>query len=100
MPLPSDAEMKQALGHPLRRQLIPIFVGNQPLSAREAARLVGEPLPSVAYHVKELVRLGILVLHSREPVRGALKNYYVPNEEILELPSIKEFIANAPHKRT
>jgi predicted transcriptional regulator len=100
MPLPADAQVKQALRQPLRRRLIPVFIENQPLSPREAARLLGESLPSVAYHVRELVKLQFLVLHSREPVRGALKNYYVPNEEILELPSIKELIAKAGKKRS
>jgi hypothetical protein len=73
--------------------LIALFVANHPLSPREAARLLGQPLGPVAYHVKELVRFHFLVLHSREPVRGALKNYYVPSEEILGLPSVKELIA-------
>jgi predicted transcriptional regulator len=94
MSLPSTSETKQALNHPLRRQLLPIFVANQPLSPREAARLVGEPLPSVSYHVRELVKAGFLVLHSREPVRGALKNYYVPSEDILNLPSVRKLLAS------
>lgn len=100
MPLPADAQVKRALGQPLRRRLIEIFIENQPLSPREAARLLGEPLPPVAYHVRELVKLQFLILHSREPVRGALKNYYVSNEEILELPRIKELIAEAGQERS
>ena len=100
MPLPSSSEMERALRHPLRRQLIAIFIANQPLSPREAASLVGKPLTLVAYHIRELVKLHFLVLHSREPVRGALKNYYVTNEETLELPMVKELLAEIRPRRS
>lgn len=90
---PSDSEVKKFLKNPLRRRLLPIFIENYPLSPREAADLLGEPLPTVSYHVKRLVTLKFLILHSREPVRGALKNYYVPNEEILDHPRVKELLA-------
>jgi hypothetical protein len=47
-----------------------------------------------------LVELQFLVLHSREPVRGALKKYYIPNEEILELPRVKELLTRTRPKRS
>lgn len=94
MSLPSPDEARKALKNPLRRRLLPVFIANQPLSPKEAAALIGEPLPSVSYHVKKLVKLHLLVLHSREPVRGAIKNYYVPNEAILDLPSIREILTS------
>jgi hypothetical protein len=92
MPNLTNAEVAQALRHPLRRRLFSIFVANQPLSPREAAGIVGEPLALVSYHVKQLVEFKFLVLSSREPVRGALKNYYLPNEEVLDLPTVKELL--------
>lgn len=61
---------------------------------------MGEPLPSVSYHVRVLVKLRFLVLYSREPVRGAVKNYYVPNEEILGIPSVKALLAQTRPKRS
>lgn len=84
--------MKQALAHSLRCRLFVIFAARHPLSPREAASLVGEPLTRVSYHVKELVKLNFLFLSGREPVRGALKNYYVPNEEALEHPGVKKLL--------
>ena len=92
MSLPSATEASKALKHPLRRQLIPIFAANEPLSPREAAQLVREPLTLVSYHVKELVKLKFLVLSSREQVRGVLKNYYVLNENVLDLPKVQRLI--------
>ena len=93
MSRPSDTEANQALRHFLRRRLFRTFVANQPLSPREAASLVGEPLALVSYHVRELVKFNFLILSSREPVRGALKNYYIPNEDVLEIPSVKRLLS-------
>jgi len=50
-------------------------------------------LTLVSYHVRELVRLKFLVLRRTEPVRGVVKNYYVPNDEALEISGVKELLA-------
>lgn len=76
----------------MRRRLLPLFVDNQPLSPREAAGIVGKPMALVSYHVKKLVKFKFLILSSREPVRGALKNYYVPNEDVLDLPAVRRLL--------
>jgi hypothetical protein len=96
MPRPSDTQARKALRHALRRKLYLLFVIHQPLSTREAARLVGEPLSLVAYHVRGLVRLHFLVLDSTEPVRGAVKSYYVPNEDAMDLPAVTKLMADLP----
>jgi hypothetical protein len=47
---------------------------------RVLATLVGgakQPLGGVAYHVRELVEKGLLVLDRAEPRRGALQHFYV-----------------------
>lgn len=93
MPRPSDSDARKALKHPLRGHLFQIFYLQQPLSPSEAADLVAEPLPLVSYHVRELVKFELLILSSREPVRGALKNYYVPSEDALDLPSVKRLLS-------
>ena len=100
MSRPSDTEVRQALKHPLRRRLLPMFVASKQLSPREAASFSGEPLTRVTYHVKELVKYNFLVLDRREPVRGALKNYYVPNKEVLELPAVIELLAQSQLEQT
>jgi hypothetical protein len=49
--------------------------------------------------VTALVKLNLLILSGREPVRGALKNYYVPNEEALKHPVVRNFLAqNQPDR--
>ena len=94
---PSDSDVRQALKHPLRRRLMPIFFANRPLSPREASRLVGKPLSNVSYHIGVLVKYQFLVLHSKEPVRGTEKSYYVPNEEVIDLPLVKNLLEDPPH---
>lgn len=93
MSSPSDIEAQKALKHALRRHLFQIFILQQPLSPSEAADLVAEPLSLVSYHVRELVKYKFLILSSREPVRGTLKNYYVPSEDALAMPSVKRLLS-------
>lgn len=93
MPNPTKSEVAQALKHPLRRALLPVFLENRPLSATEAARLIGATLSDVSYHVRVLVEYEFLVLHSTEDIRGAKKSFYLPNDEILGSPIVKEFLA-------
>jgi predicted transcriptional regulator len=92
MSLPSDPEVEKALKHPLRKRLVPIYLASQPLSPKEAARLVGEPLSSVAYHVNELVKFRFLVFHSSEAVRGTQKSYYILNDGIPNIRGVKELL--------
>jgi len=90
--VPSDPEVSQALKHPIRRRLVPIFIAHRALSPREAARILPAPLPSVSYHVRVLVKVHFLVLRNQEAVRGATKSYYEPNKEILNLPVVRELL--------
>jgi predicted transcriptional regulator len=94
MPFPSDDDLRQALKYPLRRQLVPVFRTHQPLNPKEASRLLRKPLYTVAYHVKVLVKHQVLILHNIEQVRGVVAHYYIPNEEVLDLPIAKELLAS------
>ncbi len=95
MAAPSNDELKKAFRHPLRQQLVPIFCARQPLSPSQASRLVRQPLRTVSYHVRVLVRYQLLVLHSTKQVRGVMAHYYIPNEETLGLPIARELLAEA-----
>jgi DNA-binding transcriptional ArsR family regulator len=95
----TKAEIAQALKHPLRRKLLSTFIAHRLLSPKEAARLLDAPLDSVSYHVRVLVEYEFLILRARAPVRGALKNYYVANEEVLNSPIVQQFIAENPSMR-
>jgi predicted transcriptional regulator len=92
----TKAEVAQALKHPLRQKLLPVFIANRPLSPKEAAHLLEEPLSDVSYHVKVLVDYGFLVLRAQAQIRGALKSYYLPNDETLNSTFVKEFFARNP----
>ncbi len=94
MPFPSDTEVRRALRHPLRRQLLPIYIGNRPLSPKEASRLVGQRLSTVSYHVRVLVKYRFLILLKQEAARGSTKHYYIPNDEIVSMPIVKELLAD------
>jgi len=92
----SKADIAQALKHPLRRRLLPAFIANRPLSPKEASRLLKAPLSDVSYHVKVLVEYEFLVLRARAQVKGAVKSYYLPNDEVLNSSIVKEFFARNP----
>ncbi len=93
MPNLTKSEVAQALKHPLRQRLLPAFIANRPLSPKEASDLLNEPLSNVSYHVKVLAEYGFLVLRARAQVRGALKNYYLPNDDTLNSTAVEEFLA-------
>lgn len=89
----TKVEVAQALKHPLRLRLLPVFFANRPLSPEEASRIIDAPLSDVSYHVRVLVKFKFLVLHHKEPVRGAVKHYYLPTDEVLNSPIVKHFLA-------
>ena len=93
MPALTKVEVAQALKHPLRLQLLPVFIANSPLSPKEASGLIDASLSDVSYHVRVLVKFRFLVLYEEERVRGALKSYYLPNDEVLKSPLVKQFLA-------
>lgn len=92
----TEAEIAQALKHPLRRKLLKTFVPGRLLSPAEAASSMGESLSDVSYHVRVLVGYRFLLLRAKEQVRGAEKNYYLINDEVRNSPSVKKFISERP----
>lgn len=82
--------------HPLRKELIAVFVARWPLSPGEASRLLARPLPEVSYHVRVLVKLKLLKLHRKESGKRTITSYYIPNRGILDLPIVKALLAEGP----
>jgi DNA-binding transcriptional ArsR family regulator len=66
----------RALGNPLRVRVAAEFIVRDEASPAEVAEALGEPLGSVAYHVRVLGDLGFLELRRMIPVRGALQHVY------------------------
>src|SRR5687767_10789772 len=70
-----DEDAMRALAHPIR---IAIFMESvhRPLSAKEAAEMLEQPLPKVSYHVRALADAGLLKPVRRTRRRGAIETHY------------------------
>lgn len=66
-----------ALHHPLRRALLHRYVvADEPTSPKYLAQSMRQPLSSVSYHVREMAKLGAVVLAEEEQRRGAVEHFY------------------------
>jgi DNA-binding transcriptional ArsR family regulator len=69
-------DLLTALRHPLRRQILQSMQDGQPISPRELATNLEQPLSNVSYHVRVLVDCGVLELVRTKQVRGSMKHFY------------------------
>ncbi|MFL5899758.1 MAG: ArsR/SmtB family transcription factor [Solirubrobacterales bacterium] len=69
------AKRLTALAHPIRLAVL-TMAEEQPISASEAAVALGEPLGTVAYHVRVLHTAGLIELVSEERKRGSIESFY------------------------
>jgi DNA-binding transcriptional ArsR family regulator len=78
VPTRSDTnDLLAALRHPLRRQILHAMAERpQPLSPRELAASLTQPLSNVSYHVRVLLDRGVLELVGTQQVRGATQHFY------------------------
>ena len=66
-----------ALRHPLRRQILQALAeGPQPISPRELASSLAQPLSNVSYHVRVLADCSVLELVRTRQVRGSMQHFY------------------------
>ena len=73
-----DNELLIALRHPLRRQILRAMVEEDPISPRQIADVLKEPLSNVSYHVRVLADCGAVTLVDTAPVRGSMQHFYSP----------------------
>ena len=74
----SGEKRLRAMMHPLRRLILRVIRDRKaPTAPVEVAEELGIDLRKVAYHFRELVRYDCIEKVRSEPVRGAMKNYYV-----------------------
>jgi DNA-binding transcriptional ArsR family regulator len=77
-----DAETLIALRHELRRRILrKMFEEGAPISPRQLADTLHEPLSNVSYHVRVLVDCDAVTLVYKEPVRGSMQHFYSPSVE-------------------
>jgi DNA-binding transcriptional ArsR family regulator len=78
--------------HPLRRRIWYAMAEQRPISPRELADDLNEPVNDVAYHVRVLRDMGVIELAGTRPVRGATQHFYrttlrpyLDNDEVAKL---------------
>jgi len=70
-----DARLVKGLAHPIRIHILRVLQ-NRLASPSEIAEEIGAPLGNVSYHVRFLVRMGLIELATTKPRRGAVEHYY------------------------
>lgn len=71
----TEAALARALRHPLRVEIWAIL-DNRTASPKELSEHLQQPLNSVAYHVRELLRFECIELVSTRPARGVQEHFY------------------------
>lgn len=74
-PAASVESLAAIVSHPLRRRIW-YAITEQPISPRELADQLHEPVNDVAYHVRVLRDMGVIVLARTQPVRGVTQHFY------------------------
>jgi DNA-binding transcriptional ArsR family regulator len=65
----------QAAAHPLRAHALSVMI-EEPVSPKQLAERLGEPIGKVSYHVRELRRAGLIELVETRKRRGATQHFY------------------------
>jgi DNA-binding transcriptional ArsR family regulator len=88
------AAVLQALGHPLRRRIMRLLLGDdEATSPTQAAQRLGAPLSHVSYHFRVLARAKALQMTRERPVRGSVQHFYRVNRAVAEMPMVSEVLA-------
>jgi DNA-binding transcriptional ArsR family regulator len=95
-----DAALVTALNHPTRRQLLKLYLENDAaLSPKELAKLTGEKLPTISYHVRVLADKDAIELAEEEFVRGSIAHFYRPTRLIRSRPWVLQSLELESPKR-
>lgn len=73
------ADFVQPFGHPTRLRVAAWAYGHpeEPFSPKMMADVLGESLGTVAYHVRTMLRHGLIRLVKEKQRRGAMEHFYV-----------------------
>jgi len=74
--LPKEEKLLDALGHPLRRDILRAMADGKPASPRELSEALSQPLSNVSYHVRVLVQSEAVTLVRTKPTRGSIQHFY------------------------
>ncbi|KYK38109.1 MAG: hypothetical protein AYK18_07995 [Theionarchaea archaeon DG-70] len=70
-----NPEQVKVMAHPLRMSLIEVF-SHKPMTAKQAAQLLGQKPTRLYHHVDALERVGLIRLVKTQKKRGTLEKYY------------------------
>lgn len=73
---PKEENLLIALRHPLRRRILRVMADGKPVSPRELAEALRQPLANVSYHVRVLVQSSAVTLVRTRPTRGSIQHFY------------------------
>ncbi len=77
----SDLEQIKAISHPYRIEIVEAFE-DLPATAKQIADRLGEPHAKVNYHIKTLLKVGILELVEEKIKLGIVEKYYLPSAKM------------------
>jgi DNA-binding transcriptional ArsR family regulator len=66
----------KAFAHPLRVRIVRALAAGEGESPNALAKVLGEPLGNVSYHMKQLADFGAVECWKTEPRRGAVEHFY------------------------
>lgn len=74
---PKGSDLFNALGHPMRRQILRQMLGDgNETSPRELAAKLEEPLSALSYHVRVLAECKAIKLVRTRRIRGSTEHFY------------------------
>lgn len=68
--------MVRSAAHPIRAKALSMMA-ERPTSPKEIAAAVGKPIGNVAYHIRELVKAGTVMLVDEKKRGGATEHFYL-----------------------
>jgi DNA-binding transcriptional ArsR family regulator len=71
----ADPVIAKAYAHPLRIEIMGLL-DNRVASPRQLADELGSPLSLTSYHVRQLMKMGLVKLVSRRQKRGSIEHFY------------------------
>jgi predicted transcriptional regulator len=72
----ADATWAKALSHPLRGNILRLLRRDGSLSPIAVSRELGQPVGTIAYHFRQLHKLGYIEVHDERQRRGATEHVY------------------------
>jgi DNA-binding transcriptional ArsR family regulator len=82
-----DQALLSILQHPLRRELLKLYVeGGEMRSPKELTLPTNRPISNVGYHVRVLAEKGAIELITVEPRRGSIEHFYKATSLVDEVP--------------